>query len=291
MRLYLSLVRNIHNALTTFPQQALKAIKETCIDVSLCVHKQNNDWFPEGQPTRISFDVIFRELVIYLLSRQQDHDTDLGNQDRQDELIVEMLRCCYAMRVNLMEDHDRWKILVHGALQPQTGYECQLTVLPLLMDVPTEAWSLQEHERVLLTILEKQIDTTMEEQWVDDRAVSALMPVLAVLYKFCVADATFCRSIQLGIFPNSERMISSEEGKEEVAKNMAPLDAPSGTLRWKVIQLLTWPQSFVKRLAGEFLWTLSGNEQQEFVRRVGMGNALPILGLKGLVEMPPGLNS
>lgn len=293
MRLILSLVRNIHNALTTFPQQALKVIKETSIDVSIWNHYKN-DWFPERRTKRISFEIIFRELAIYLLLHQQKQDTDFldNNKDRHDELIVEILRCCYAMRVNFLENHDRWRMLVNRALQfPTFCYDCHLAVLPLLMDAPTEEWSLQEHVEVLLTILEKQIDTTMENRWVDDRAASALTPVLAVLYRFCVMDATFCRSIQVGIFPYNEDIDFSEEEKEGIAKNVAPLDAPKGTLRWKVIQLLTWPQSFVKRLAGELLWTLSGNQQQVFVRRVGMGNALPTLGLKGLVQMPPGLNS
>ena len=35
------------------------------------------------------------------------------------------------------------------------------------------------------------------------------------------------------------------------ARNMSPLDAPRGTVRWKLIRLMTWTESNVKRCACE----------------------------------------
>jgi hypothetical protein len=77
----------------------------------------------------------------------------------------------------------------------------------------------------------------------------------------------------------------------ESPRNMTPIDAPNGTLRWKLIQLLTWPNSFVKRLTGELLFLLCHNSQQEFIRRVGIGNAVAILSLKGLIDLPADVHS
>lgn len=67
-----------------------------------------------------------------------------------------------------------------------------------------------------------------------------------------------------------------------------PLDAPWGSLRWKLIKLMTSNDSNLKRCASELLWTICGSSDK-FVRRTGYGNAVHMLGIKGLVQLPKSL--
>jgi hypothetical protein len=67
---------------------------------------------------------------------------------------------------------------------------------------------------------------------------------------------------------------------------MGPLDAPKDTLRGKLVMLLSWAESYIKRCTAEFLWALCNSSANEYVHRVGMGNALPLLNAKGLASIP-----
>ena len=80
------------------------------------------------------------------------------------------------------------------------------------------------------------------------------------------------------------------EGKAN-AKNMAPLDAPKGTLRWKLVRLMTWTDSNVKRSACELLWVLCDGDSTQFVLRTGFGNAIHFLGIRGCVNLPAGVET
>jgi hypothetical protein len=84
--------------------------------------------------------------------------------------------------------------------------------------------------------------------------------------------------------------------KTKTPDTMAPADAPRNTLRCKLIQLMTHTDSNVKRCASEFLWTLCGSssssrstnvtQSEEFVKRTGFGNAVHMLSIKGLLQLP-----
>jgi hypothetical protein len=114
---------------------------------------------------------------------------------------------------------------------------------------------------------------------------------MSVVNKFCIRSEAFRRKAKLFIFPQEaeERFLNLvAEAATQQAKNMHPLDAPKGTLRWKLVKLMSWTEGHVKRTAGELLWTLCDQKEQEFVQRIGLGNALPILCTKGLVELPSG---
>lgn len=78
------------------------------------------------------------------------------------------------------------------------------------------------------------------------------------------------------------------EGKVGV-KNMAPLDSPRGTLRWRLIRLMTWMDSSMKRSPCELLWALCNKNSMQFVLRMGFGNAIHFLGIKGCVNLPAGV--
>ena len=70
------------------------------------------------------------------------------------------------------------------------------------------------------------------------------------------------------------------------SKNMHPLNAPEGSTRWKLIKLMTYTESNVKRCTGELLWTLCDSNSNEFVLRCGFGNAVHMLSIKGLYKIP-----
>ena len=70
---------------------------------------------------------------------------------------------------------------------------------------------------------------------------------------------------------------------------MAPLDAPPGTLRRRLVDLMTHLDPGVKRGACELLWELSDRESTRFVLRTGFGNAVHFLGIRGCVDMPAGV--
>ena len=127
-----------------------------------------------------------------------------------------------------------------------------------------------------------------------ERAVSALVPSLAVLYRFSAGNPTFREAVKDMVFPPDREdhfwSLAKEQlvGNAAAAKNMHPLDAPKGSLRWKLIRFMTWTESHIKRYASEFLWALCDEDPKEFVLRTGLGNAMGFLGGKGLVQMPAG---
>jgi len=92
------------------------------------------------------------------------------------------------------------------------------------------------------------------------------------------------------IFPPSAEanfMAKVEEHRQAGGKkNVRPLDAPQGTTRWKLIKLMTYTESNVKRCASELLWNICRKDPNEFVLRCGFGNAVHMMGIKGLVQIP-----
>ena len=152
-------------------------------------------------------------------------------------------------------------------------------------------------------------------------ATTTLIPSLAVLHKFSADNSIFCKAVKDQIFPTSQeeqfwQLAQQQTGGTNTtsnsnndndnsntnnndnsttirrslggAKNMHPLDAPHGTLRWKLIRLMTYTETHVKRYTCEFLWVLCNQNAQEFVLRTGLGNAMAFLGVKGMVQLPAG---
>lgn len=306
----LSLVRNVHNALVSFPQQSIKAVEKARVDLSSVTTPALWTHLVEGVEP-ITYKVAFRELALFILQEVNSDCSDPflseSDDDRRAELVIEILRCCYALRVAGSDfvDNERWQTLIKTLLKldsvQEPSYECQLATIALLMDagrpVNNHNFLSERDVGTLLLILEKQVTTVLKEAFVDDRAAAALTPILAVLHKFCGWNHEFLTAIREGIFLDDEgnfqvtALREDEQADSKQAKNMSPLHAPKGSLQWKLIQLLTWPQGFVKRLVGELLFVLCHGQPNEFVRRVGMGNAMPLLGLKGLVQLPPSVYS
>jgi Guanine nucleotide exchange factor synembryn len=304
--LTLSLVRNVHNALSSYPHHASRPLHATVLDIdnvdTATVHCLNS-WAESSEASETSSKITYRTAFCEILLHSLQRAPFPGQDDRMAELVIEILRCCYSIRIpgKDLTVVERWKkpvsLLLNLDSQQEQCYECQVAGLSLLMESTNAAAEqcasfLMEALQTLLTIMDRQIALVLDRQYVDDRAVAALTPILVVLQKCSNASPDFLRAMRDRVFTNEQvfqdAIFRQRPGE---ARNMSPMDAPRGTHRWKLIQLLTWPQGFVKRLAGELLWTLCRGDRTEFVRRVGMGNALPILSLRGLVQLPPGIHS
>jgi Guanine nucleotide exchange factor synembryn len=199
-----------------------------------------------------------------------------------------------------MDIDQKWQVVIDSVLKFDTKnhdhmLDSKLALTCILMESATFRQYLSSSSMAsLLQLLEIQVTDVLHERYIDDRAVAALNPILAVLYKSCVErHDSFAEIIRKKVFPDDISDCDYDEYLEqnESPKNMSPIDAPEGTLRWKLIQLLTWPNSFVKRLTGELLFILCHSKQQEFIRRVGIGNAVAILSLKGLIDLPAAVYS
>jgi hypothetical protein len=281
--LALSIVRNVHNIVVSFP----RGMEYTLAAQSLL--EGPPEW-PEQTAVTFSY------FLPYLALRALDADDPTGNNKRA-ELIVEILRVAYVLRLGKQVEIDgRFAQLIAKLLRlevttPQCE-ECRREAIPLLMDATAEAVALFLESQNLLnslyTILEHQVTQVVEQTLVQDSAAAALTPILVVLHKVATHHAGIRQQLKSHIFPDDsfqkkKRREIKEHGK---CRNMKPLDAPVGSLRYKIIQLLTWPQSHIKRFTGELLWSLCDGDAQEFIARVGMGNAVVILGARGLVRLP-----
>ena len=285
MPLRLSILRNVHNALVSFPKVAIEPVSNAFLSVSLT---SAPDWIYPNESNNFTYSSVLPDLLLHAL--KFPNDSASWDYPRNSELVVETLRCCYALNATM---DSRWHKIFAAILQldvakEQSFLDCQCAVVPMLMDAPHSFRDNLTEESILalVRILDHQATkVVLQDRCVDDRAAAALNPILAVLYKLCV-DHHGTGTIRSLVFPDWQ-----ERSDRETPKNMTPTDAPEGTLRWKLIQLLTWPQGFVKRLAGELLFVLCDSQQPEFIYRVGMGNAVAFLSIKGLIQLPGSVHS
>jgi len=202
------------------------------------------------------------------------------------------------------------------------SYECKLGVLNLLMDYSRPEYGqfllVNGAIQSLLTILWLQLNNVLVERihLNQEEKAAAVLPILIVLQKFSQGHAGIKDIVKSHIFPPCKEVeeklagkmsiqkeevkmdsnasvapdghdgVNDAKGKHFASKNMKPLDAPEDTLRWKLIELMTWTDSNVKRCASELLWTLCENDSNEFIIRVGFGNAVHFLSIKGFLKIP-----
>ena len=239
--------------------------------------------------------------------------------DRRPDLVVEILNTLFAMSPGVsqslssngndsFEEEDTMTqlgILLCDIIRYPNAdvrvYKCKLAVVNLLMDAPpgyAHYLLLNGGIQPLISILTLQATTLVVEQSRTNSVKDALtiVPILAVLHKMCQAVPTVKDIIKVQVFPTN--LEEDEECKSAIQSDnavsdspnycvsMNALDATPGTLRWKLIKLMTWTDTSVKRCASELLWTLCNEDPNEFVRRTGFGNAVHMLGIKGLVSLP-----
>merc|ERR1712125_200229 len=68
------------------------------------------------------------------------------------------------------------------------------------------------------------------------------------------------------IFPCTDNEKSNQKNQ------MKPEDAPKGTLRWHLIQLMKNTNTVIQTIVTEFLWNICNKNTSLFIRKVGLGN-------------------
>jgi hypothetical protein len=286
-----SLVRLLHNLVTSLAGM-VELVKGTRIQCT----ESDAPWAPAAGE-----EVDLSSVLINVLMRALQATPAFPGEanDRRTDLVVEILRILYVLRAgqNMESESTIAKLIAYFLKLPNSeerAYRCKLTAISLLMDAPDEYSEVMLEKKMvspLLAVLDIQVTHVIELTQLGSVAAAAVVPVMSVVNKFCIRSEAFRRKAKLFIFPQEaeERFLNLvAEAATQQAKNMHPLDAPKGTLRWKLVKLMSWTEGHVKRTAGELLWTLCDQKEQEFVQRIGLGNALPILCTKGLVELPSG---
>jgi hypothetical protein len=306
--LALSLIRNLHNAIITL-QGASKTILAIQIDwdVASAPFRHPAPWAPSEKKT-IDFQSTCVNILLWALS--SDPPFPGKEDDKRGELASEILGAFYAVRAGqqlvpgvcdekLMETVVNILKLSNDVDQDKRVTQCKLSTVSLLMDSDRTfgEYILQKKGFPdLLNLFEAQVSDILNNTRVDNSATAALVPILVALNKYASANSEIHKLTKTFVFPEDAepafREKALEQQKRELSstekqkKNMGPLDAPAGTFRRMLCTLLTWPEGHIKRCTGELLWTLSSCEPTEYVHRVGFGNALPLLSLKGFAKMP-----
>ena len=152
---------------------------------------------------------------------------------------------------------------------------------PLLLPILIVLTQLCQNNNAVLKLFKNDIFPSSERGKFDSPILADSIPALLdTPSPYTSLSATTSAPIQTS---NSD---NTNSPKKTNTNKMAPKDAPPGTMRFKLISLMTHIDSNVKRCASEFLWTLCNNDPQEFVERTGFGNAVHMLGIKGLVKLP-----
>jgi hypothetical protein len=297
-----SLVRNVHHLLSAHPSSIAKMDKAVEI-LAKDIPQENG----------AKHDLL--EVLVATMSwafRSPDFPGD--NSDRRADLALEILRALFALDAGLSSRSQYSEntmtqigILLCDLLKlPNSDarvFECKLAAVALLLNAPKEyAGYLAENGGIksLVDIMAYQVAVVVVERTgsgAEDAA--AVVPILLVLQKLAQANSAALQTVKDAVFPPDAEEVFQEKVKAEMinqtgqvkAKNMAPLDAPKGTLRWKLIRLMTWTESNVKRAACELLWTLCDDNPTQFVLRTGFGNAVHFLGIKGCVDLPAGVET
>lgn len=292
--LALSLVRNIHSILVSL-EGGMKIVAAISFDWDASTFG-GAPWAPKDAG-KVTFLSVFGEIIRW--SFTSDPPFPGPEDDSRGELLAEILGCFYALRIGkdlhlIPEFSNRvLDMLRIPNNKEKKAYQCKLSTISLLMDSnPALSQCFVDNGAVssLLEIFDIQVTEVVEGTRVDD-SVAALVPILAVLNKFCIANAAFRKQLKDFVFPPEaeeefQRKARERRASTDTTKNMSPLDAPDGTLRWKLTRLMTWTESHVKRCTSELMWTICSSDAQEFTLRTGLGNAIPMLSLKGFMQMP-----
>jgi len=235
-----------------------------------------------------------------------------GPSDRRSDLVLEILRALYALDPNnpsksSRPTHDTLNSigailceLLHFPNSDERVYAIKLAVVALLLDAPNE---FNDHlvnndcVKRLVEILSYQASVVVIERTnSSSEDAAAVVPILLALQRLVQSNESALKLVKEAIFPPEDEDEFEQKAEAEIAKgktegkvhatNMAPLDAPRGTLRWRLIQLMTWTETTVKRSACELLWALCDEDSTQFVLRTGFGNAIHFLGIKKCVNLP-----
>jgi hypothetical protein len=328
--LALSLVRNLHNIVVSFSGavQTILSIQVPTANKAVLapwLSTTNNE-----QPSSIGFVSVCTSLLKYCISiLEQEVANDETQQQQQQqqqvfELMSEILNVFYALRIGqtLKKDGDGSSSLADAVIQmlqlsTASGMaenedtkkrigQCKLATVSLLMDSDASFGNYLVDDSAsissLFQILQQQVNDVVDNTKVDNSATAALVPILAVLNKYAMANVEVLQRLHNFVFPpeledqyqskinvlpnQMDDTTNNDFSTNNKSLNMSPLDAPKDTLRGKLVVLLSWAESYIKRCTAELLWTLCNSNATAYVHRVGLGNALPLLNAKGLASIP-----
>lgn len=310
-----SVVRNVHHLIAACPksipkmEMALKTL--TAVD-------GDNDEIDNDDDTEQRNGLSEALVATLAWAYRSDPPFPGNNSDRRPDLVLEILRALYALD-NTGNDPSKSRPsddtmnvlaavlceLLRFSNANERVYQIKLAVVTLLLNAP-EGYGqyLVTNDGIapLVDVLSRQTSLVVIERnhnSSDDAAT--VVPVTLALLRLVKTNDAARRAVKDVVFPPGAaeeafaRRASAEVAKGVTegasrAKNMAPLDAPRGTLRWRLVRLMTWVDSNVKRSACELLWMLCGEDATEFVLRTGFGNAIHFLGIRGCVNLPAGVD-
>ncbi|KAL3776608.1 hypothetical protein ACHAW5_007809 [Stephanodiscus triporus] len=228
--------------------------------------------------------------------------------DRRPDLVLEILRALYALDARgggsaLWKETDGHMGIVLCELlrYPSSDarlYEIKLAVVSLLLNAPREycghIYNFGGVEPLVEILAYQTSLVVVERTGSSAEDAAAVVPILLALLRLVESDESVMQVVKESVFPldseiTFERLAAAEveKGRSEGkvgAKNMAPLDAPRGTLRWRLIRLMTWMEfesaeevrvrAPMVRCATKIPRSLCGGRDS--------GNAIHFLGIKGM---------
>ena len=290
-----AMVRIVHNLIASLAGM-IKRVEEACI---ICTDP-DAPWASSLEGTEADLHSLLTNILMWSLQATPAFPGDAT--DRRADLVLEILRIFYVLRAGrfVMEQESMAKLIAYFLKLPNTedrAYRCKLAAISLLMDAPPEyGYELVEQKGVLplLTVLDAQVTQVVNLSESGSAGAAAVVPILTVLNKFCIHNQAFRSKVKNYVFPPEAEehfALLAAEADMQPKKNMHPLDCPDNTLRWRLVKLMTWPESHIKRTASELLWTICDKKEKEYIWRTGLGNALPLLSAKGLFNLPEELFS
>lgn len=294
--LTLSVVRNYHNILVSFPK-----VLKPASGVSMERLSQEKQGWLQAIESPISLKTALPHIALWAIQQQKQ---DLPEHDRRHELAAEVMRTCYVMRLGedmtpSITDPMSKVVLLLLQLDPthdnERWNECRRASIPILMDADDKIARFLVAEdglKPLMRILDEIVTEVVDGNLISDSAAAKLTPILSVLLKFSSTNADFLRGTLTHIFPPDEEQEFQTKLHEELANNRLPrnmqplLPATPDCPRGRLLKLMTWPHGHIKRFTGELLWLLSDRNPQHFVGRVGIGNGITLLNAKGFGTIP-----
>ena len=305
-----SIIRNVHHLVSAYPESIPKMERALKTPTSI----ECNDDADNTQQCGLSETLI---ATLAWAFRSEPPFPGVTSADRRSDLVLEILRALYALDTTsdpskssrpCNDAMDQIAVILCELLRfpnaDERVYQIKLSVVALLLNAPegySEYLVTNGGIQPLVDILAYQTSLVVVERTgssAEDAA--AVVPILLLLLKLAQSNQAALKIVKDQVFPPFgeeafEQMSTDEIAKGETegnvqAKNMAPLDAPKRTLRWRLIRLMTWLDSNVKRSACELLWILCDGDSTQFVLRTGFGNAIHFLGIRGCVNLPAGVD-
>ena len=310
-----SVVRNVHHLASACPA-AIPKMEDALLRSSPTV-AGGGEGDGDGAPRPCLSEVLIATLA-WAFRSDPPFPGDAAT-DRRADLVSEILRALYALdhsgsgpsgRTSRRPSEDAMTQIgtllcdiLRASSADERVYRAKLDAVTLLLDAPKQyAGFLAQNGGIppLVDLLSYQTSLVLVERTASSKEDAAeVLPILLALRRLAASHHAALDRIKDGVFPPAAEDAFEDRAAAELdkgktqgtvrAKNMAPLDAPPGTLRRRLVDLMTHLDPGVKRGACELLWELSDRDSTRFVLRTGFGNAVHFLGIRGCVDMPAGV--